>query len=60
VQVAFLLHHEEITVAAKPAVRAVKVQPLSGLRRMVQQALDKGDGNKTIVTGGHGVPSVRN
>ena len=27
---------QEITVAAKPASRAVKVQPLSGLKRMVE------------------------
>ncbi len=27
---------EEITVAAKPASRAVKVQPLSGLKRMME------------------------
>ena len=27
---------EEITVAAKPATRGVKVQPLSGLKRMVE------------------------
>ena len=27
---------QEITVAAKPATRAVRVQPLSGLKRMVE------------------------
>ena len=27
---------EEITVAAKPASRGVRIQPLSGLRRMVE------------------------
>ena len=41
---------QEITVAAKPASRAVKVQPLSGLKRMVEW-VRTGEGSTVALCG---------